>query len=275
MENPYVPNLAVIKDVKDLTFDTKLFMLSFKDKNVEEKFSYKPGQFAVISVLKEGECSVSIAPSLTRNKYPEFAIKKMGKVTTAMHNLETGDVVGIRGPYGNGFPVEEWVNKNIVLIGGGIGQAPLRSVTHYILDNRKKYGDMHIIHGAKSQNDLVFKNELFEMERMEDVNVYLSIDKEEEGWDRFVGFVPDNLLEVKPSPKSAVAVTCGPPVMINLVIKNLLKMGFKDEQIYTTLEMRMKCGIGKCGRCNIGSIYVCKDGPVFSYKQLKGLQGER
>ena len=275
MENPYVPNLAVIKDVKDLTFDTKLFMLSFKDKNVEEKFSYKPGQFAVISVLKEGECSVSIASSLTRNKYPEFAIKKMGKVTTAMHNLETGDVVGIRGPYGNGFPVEEWVNKNIVLIGGGIGQAPLRSVTHYILDNRKKYGDMHIIHGAKSQNDLVFKNELFEMERMEDVNVYLSIDKEEEGWDRFVGFVPDNLLEVKPSPKNAVAVTCGPPVMINLVIKNLLKMGFKDEQIYTTLEMRMKCGIGKCGRCNIGSIYVCKDGPVFSYKQLKGLQGER
>jgi len=275
MENPYVPNLAVIKDVKDLTFDTKLFMLSFKDKNVEEKFSYKPGQFAVISVLKEGECPISIASSLTRNKYPEFAIKKMGKVTTAMHNLETGDVVGIRGPYGNGFPVEEWVNKNIVLIGGGIGQAPLRSVTHYILDNRKKYGDMHIIHGAKSQNDLVFKNELFEMERMEDVNVYLSIDKEEEGWDRFVGFVPDNLLEVKPSPKNAVAVTCGPPVMINLVIKNLLKMGFKDEQIYTTLEMRMKCGIGKCGRCNIGSIYVCKDGPVFSYKQLKGLQGER
>ncbi|PJB41788.1 MAG: heterodisulfide reductase subunit F, partial [Deltaproteobacteria bacterium CG_4_9_14_3_um_filter_44_9] len=116
---------------------------------------------------------------------------------------------------------------------------------------------------------LVFKNELFEMERMEDVNVYLSIDKEEEGWDRFVGFVPDNLLEVKPSPKNAVAVTCGPPVMINLVIKNLLKMGFKDEQIYTTLEMRMKCGIGKCGRCNIGNIYVCKDGPVFTYAQIR------
>ena len=163
----------------------------------------------------------------------------------------------------------------MVFIGGGIGQAPLRSVINYMIDNRDKYGKIDIIYGARTTRDLCYKNELFELEKRKDMNTHLSIDKDEDDWVRFVGFVPNNLLRIKPSSKNAIAVTCGPPIMIKFVIENLLKLGFSDDQIFTTLEMRMKCGIGKCGRCNIGNLYVCKDGPVFSYKQLKNIKGER
>jgi NAD(P)H-flavin reductase len=200
---------------------------------------------------------------------------KLGKVTTALHELEPGDVVGVRGPYGNTFDVNGWKGKNLVFIGGGIGQAPLRSLINYVVDKRKNYGKLDVIYGARSSKDLSYKQEFDELEKRKDVNVHLSIDVKENGWKKFVGFVPDNLLHVKPSPKNSVAITCGPPIMIKFVIQNLEKLGFTEDQIFTTLEMRMKCGIGKCGRCNIGNLYVCKDGPVFSYKQLKNIYGER
>jgi NAD(P)H-flavin reductase len=200
---------------------------------------------------------------------------KLGKVTTALHECEPGDVVGVRGPYGNNFDVDGWQGKNLVFIGGGIGQAPLRSLINYVVDNRKKYGKLDVIYGARSSKDLSYKQEFAELEKRKDVDVHLSIDVAEDGWKNFVGFVPNNLLEVKPSPKNSIAITCGPPIMIKFVIQNLEKLGFTDDQIFTTLEMRMKCGIGKCGRCNIGNLYVCKDGPVFSYQQLKNIQGER
>jgi NAD(P)H-flavin reductase len=214
---------------------------------------------------------ISIASSPTEKESLTFSIMKMGKVTSAIHGREPGEMITIRGPYGNSFPVEEWRGKNILTIGGGIGQAPLRSIIQYVLHNRDEYKDVTIIYGARSTADLCYRDELLELEQRTDIGVHLSIDVEEEGWDKFVGFVPQNLVRIKPSPENTVAITCGPPIMIKFVIKNLLDLGFNEDQIYTTLENRMKCGIGKCGRCNVGSLYVCKDGPVFSYQQLKSL----
>lgn len=228
----------------------------------------------MVSHFGFGECFFAISSSPTIKEYIEVSVMKLGKVTKALHKCEEGDVLGVRGPYGNHFDVKGWLGKNLVFIGGGIGQAPLRSLINYVVDNRKKYGKLDMIYGARSTKDLCFKSEFDKLEGKKDVDVHLSIDKKEKGWDKFVGFVPDNLLKVKPSPKNTIAITCGPPVMIKSVIQNLKKLGFDNDQIFTTLEMRMKCGIGKCGRCNIGDLYVCKDGPVFSYEQLKNIEGE-
>jgi len=276
--NPYQPWLATIDEVKEEVGgerSIKTFKLVFQDEDVRKNFVYLPGQCVMVSLFGVGECFFAISSSPTQKGYIEVSVLKLGKVTSALHECEPGDVVGVRGPYGNHFDVHGWRGKNLVFIGGGIGQAPLRSLINYVVDNREDYGKLDVIYGARSTRDLCYKQEFAELEKRKDVNVHLSIDVEEEGWSGFVGFVPENLLHVKPSSKNAIAVTCGPPIMIKFVIQNLLKLGFNEDQIFTTLEMRMKCGIGKCGRCNIGHIYVCKDGPVFSYKQLKNLQGER
>ncbi len=270
--NPYIPIPVVIEDIRDEVTGkraVKTFRFVFLDKEEGDKFDYRPGQCAMVSLLGKGECMFAISSSPTRKGYIECSIMKMGKVTSALHQCEVGEILAVRGPYGNGFPVDEWKGKNLVFIGGGIGQAPIRSLINYVLDNRDEYGELKVIYGARTSADICFKEEFSELEKRDDVDVHLSIDIKEEGWTGFVGFVPDNVLNVKPSPENAIAVTCGPPIMIRFVVQNLLKLGFKDEQIFTTLEMRMKCGIGKCGRCNIGNIYVCKDGPVFSYKQIK------
>ncbi|KYK38724.1 MAG: FAD/NAD(P)-binding protein [Theionarchaea archaeon] len=276
--NPYVPQLASIDQIRDEVAGErpiKTFQLSFQDENPQNTFKFNPGQCVMVSVLGEGECMFAVSSSPTEKGYIEVSVMKLGKVTSVLHQCEPGDILGVRGPYGNGFDVEGWKGKNIVTIGGGIGQPPLRSLIRYILAHRKEYGKLDIIYGARTSHDLSYKQEFFRLEDSDDADVHLSIDAPEEGWTRFVGFVPDNLLEVAPSPKNAIAVTCGPPIMIHYVIQNLLKLGFEEDQIFTTLEMRMKCGIGKCGRCNIGSVYVCKDGPVFSYQQLKNMKGER
>ena len=278
MSNPYQPWLATINDIVDEVGGErgiKTFKLTFNDKKVQEKFTFKPGQCVMVSLFGVGECMFAISSSPTNRDHIEVSVMRHGKVTSALHECQPGDTVGVRGPYGNSFGVDSWIRKNVVFIGGGIGQAPLRSLINYMVDNREKYGDLDVIYGARTSQDLCYKNELFDLEKRDDVNVYLSIDKEEKEWTRFVGFVPDNLMRINPSPTDAIAVTCGPPIMIKFVIRNLLKLGFSEDQIFTTLEMRMKCGIGKCGRCNIGNLYVCKDGPVFSYNQLKNIKGER
>lgn len=277
-DNPYQPWLATIDDIREEVGGVrpiKTFRLKFQDKNIQNNFTYLPGQCTMISLLGQGECFFAISSSPTKKDYIEVSVMKLGKVTTALHECEPGDVVGVRGPYGNNFDVDGWQGKNLVFIGGGIGQAPLRSLINYVVDNRKKYGKLDVIYGARSSKDLSYKQEFAELEKRKDVDVHLSIDVAEDSWKKFVGFVPNNLLEVKPLPKNSIAITCGPPIMIKFVIQNLEKLGFTDDQIFTTLEMRMKCGIGKCGRCNIGNLYVCKDGPVFSYQQLKNIQGER
>lgn len=276
--NPYVPWLVSIDDIRDEVVGEraiKTFRLSFQNETVQNTFDYTPGQCVMVSVLGEGECMFAISSSPTEKGYIEVSVMKLGKVTSILHECEVGDVLGVRGPYGNGFDVDSWKGKNIITVGGGIGQPPLRSLIWYVLANRRDYGKLDIVYGARTSRDLSFKKELLDLEKRDDVDVHLSIDVEEEGWTRFVGFVPDNLLHVAPSPDNAIAITCGPPIMIHFVIQNLLKLGFAEDQIFTTLEMRMKCGIGKCGRCNIGNVYVCKDGPVFSYAQIKNMKGER
>jgi len=276
-ENPYKPSLAKIADITlEASGDRAIrtFRLEFQDEDIRKNFTFKPGQFVMISVLGVGESTFAISSSPTQKGYFEVSAMRYGKHTKALHQKEVGDIVGARGPYGNNFPVDEWKGKNILFIGGGIGQAPLRSVINYCIDNRKDYGNLEIIYGARTSKDLCFKREFEEMAKMDNLNTHLSIDVEEEGWNHFVGFVPTNLMRLKPSPENTIAITCGPPIMIKFVIENLVKLGFKDEQIYTTLEMRMKCGVGMCGRCNIGNLYVCKDGPVFSWDQIKDLEGD-
>ena len=276
-ENPYQPGLAKITDI---TLEAsgeraiRTFKLEFLDEEVRKNFTFKPGQFVMISVLGVGESTFAISSSPTQKGYIQVSAMRYGKHTKALHQKEVGDVVGVRGPYGNNFPVEDWKGKNILFIGGGIGQAPLRSVINYCIDNRKDYAGLEIIYGARTSKDLCYKQEFAEMAKMDNLKTHRSIDVEEEGWEEFVGFVPSNLMRLKPSPKDTIAITCGPPIMIKYVIENLVKLGFKDEQIYTTLEMRMKCGVGMCGRCNIGNLYVCKDGPVFSWDQIKDLEGD-
>ena len=271
MNNPYLPCSAKIIDVRDETpgeRPIKTFKVVLEDGST---FSHRPGQCAIIGILGIGESMISIASSPTRKDFLEFSVMRLGTVTSALHECEPGDTITIRGPYGNGFPLDDWQGKNIVTIGGGIGQAPLRPIIHSILDNPNDFGNLDIIYGARSSHDLCFKDELFALEKNSAASVHLSIDADEPGWTRFVGFVPSNLLAVKPSPENTIAITCGPVVMIKYVIKNLLELGFTDTHIFTTMENRMKCGIGKCGRCNVGHLYVCKDGPVFSYATLKDL----
>ena len=270
--NPYLPRLAKIISIKEEVGGVrpiKTFRTQFID---GDGFSHRCGQCAMLSIFGKGESMISISSSPLVSDYLQFSILKTGRVTTAIHNLSEGDVIGVRGPYGNTFPVEEWKGKNLVIIGGGIGIAPVWSVLHTALGNRGDYGDLALFYGARSSSDLVFREELEEFKGR--MNVHLSVDQEEEGWDGYVGFVPANVLEKKPSPENTVAVTCGPPIMIKFVIANLKQLGFEDEQIYTTVENKMKCGVGKCGRCNIGKHYVCIHGPVYSWAELKKLPQE-
>jgi NAD(P)H-flavin reductase len=276
MQNPYIPNSAKIEKITEETSDIKTFKIVFQDEKLRQEFSYRPGQFVEFSVYGIGEAPFCLASSPTRKEYIECSIKKLGKVTQAIHELEEGNVVGIRGPYGNGFPVVEMQGKNLIFVGGGIGIAPLRSLIWYCLDNRKDFRDIIIIYGARSVADLVYKEELRKWEQKHRVKTILTVDPggETKDWKRKIGFVPKILEEVNPSPENSFVITCGPPIMIKFTLLSLIEMKFTPEQIITTLERQMRCGIGKCGHCMIGHLYVCKDGPVFSCAELEKLPAE-
>jgi len=274
MSNPYIPYSAVIKDLRQETEGEraiKTFTVDFADKKVWNEFAQKPGQCAMVGIPGVGESMISICSSPNQIGYLQFSIMKMGKVTTALHELGVGSTITVRGPYGTPFPVDDWKGKKILTIGGGIGLAPLRPIINYVLHNNKDYKGLDIIYGARSPQDLVFMEELEKMKKDGSAGINLTVDAEADGWNNNVGFVPQYLLDLKPSPKNTIAVTCGPPIMIKFVLQNLVELGFGDKQIFTTLENRMKCGIGKCGKCNVGGVYVCKDGPVFSYDKFKVL----
>ena len=276
-QNQYKPSLAriIAIEVESAVRDTRTFTLEFLDDAAREQFQYLPGQFAELSIAGAGEAPISITSSPTQ-PHPEFCIKRMGVVTRAIHNLSVGDTIGVRGPYGNTFPLETMEGKNIIFVAGGIGLAPLRSLIIYMLDaqHRSRYKDITIIYGARSPGDLLFKRDLKQWAERQDVVYHETVDKADETYRGKEGFVPQLLEEVAPKPANAIALTCGPPIMIKYVLQGLTKLGFTPDQIITTLEMRMKCGIGKCGRCNIGPYYVCIDGPVFSYRQILGMPQE-
>ena len=229
----------------------------------------------MVCVPGVGEAMFSITSSPTNRDYQEFSIKRCGVLTDQLHSMNVGDEILVRGPYGNSFPVNtELKGKNLLFIAGGIGLAPLRSVINYCLDNRENYGTIDILYGSRSADDLVRREEIEKVwTAAPGVNVYLTIDRPQEGWDGHVGFVPTYLKEIG-FDTNKVALLCGPPVMIKFCLQGLRELGFSNEQVYTTLELRMKCGVGKCGRCNIGTKYVCKDGPVFRFDQVDAMPNE-
>jgi NAD(P)H-flavin reductase len=270
--NVYIPRLAKIVQVKEEVSGARAIK-TFRTELVNgARFDYRCGQCAMLSVFGRGEAMISISSSPLVKDTMQFSILRTGRVTSALHDMEAGDLIGIRGPYGNGFPIDDWKGKNLVFIGGGIGLAPLWSVVQTALLRRKDFGDLSLIYGARTSADIVFKDELQELKSQ--MPVHLSIDVAEPDWQEFVGFVPANVLDKKPSSSNTIAITCGPPIMIKFAIKGLKDLKFEDTQIYTTVENKMKCGIGKCGRCNIGFHYVCKDGPVYSWAELKTLPQE-
>lgn len=268
-----VPMVGIITDIRKETPDVKTFRVEAPEGG--KLFEHKPGQCAMLCVPGVGEAMFSITSSPTNKLYQEFSIKKCGVLTDYLHDLQVGDEIMVRGPYGNNFPVDtELKGKNLLFVAGGIGLAPLRSVINYVLDNRDDYGTVDILYGSRSADDLVQLKEIQEVwMKAKDTNVYLTIDRPQDGWDGHVGFVPSYLKELNMKTDKTVLV-CGPPIMIKFVLAALEEMGFSKTQAYTTLELRMKCGVGKCGRCNIGSKYVCKDGPVFRCDEVDELPDE-
>ena len=272
--NPYLPELATVVEVIEETPNIKSFRLVLNDDAKMKSFSFQPGQVGQLSLFGAGESTFVINSPPTRMDYLQFSVMRVGEVTTRLHQLRPGDQVGVRAPLGKPFPVGDMKGKNILFIGGGIGMAPLRTLFTYMLDNRDDFKNITLLYGARTPNDLTYQAELPDWLGREDVNTVLCIDNEYPGWEHKVGLIPNILLEMNPSPENTVAITCGPPIMIKFTLQALKKLGFEDEQIITTLEKRMKCGVGICGRCNIGTKCVCQDGPVFTYAQLKELPSE-
>jgi len=273
MHDPLFPMLGVVTDIRTDTPDVKTFRVLGVDG--KKPFVHIPGQCAMLSVPGVGEALFSITSSPTNEEYMEFSIKKCGCVTTWLHAMEVGQQITIRGPYGNGFPVDtDFAGKDLVFIAGGIGLAPLRSVINYVRHYRSRYGTVDIVYGARSKEDLVDYQEILdEWMQEEGINVHLTIDNPQDDWDGHVGFVPNYVKELG-FDTSKTVVMCGPPIMIKFTLAGLQALGFDKSQVYTTFELKMKCALGKCGRCNIGDKYVCKDGPVFRLDQMDELPDE-
>lgn len=272
-KDPLIPMVGVVTDIRIDTPDVKTFRVVGLDG--KKPFEHIPGQCAMLSIPGVGEALFSITSSPTNEEFLEFSIKKCGCVTTWLHQMEPGQQVTIRGPYGNGFPVEtDLKGKDLLIIAGGIGLAPVRSVINYVRHYRANYGTVDIVYGSRSKEDLVDYAEIIDEWCKEDgINVHLTIDREQEGWDGHVGFVPNYVKELN-FDTSKTVVMCGPPIMIKFTLAGLEELGFRRDQVFTTFELKMKCALGKCGRCNIGDKYVCKDGPVFRLDQMSELPDE-
>lgn len=268
-----IPVVGVVTDIRQDTPDVKTFRVVGKDG--KKLFEHIPGQCAMLSVPGVSEAMISITSSPTNKEYMEFSVKKCGCLSTWLHEMDVGQQITVRGPYGNGFPVDtDLKGKDLLFIAGGIGLAPLRSVINYVRDKRSDYGSVQIVYGSRSKVDLVDYQEIIdEWMKTEGVEVNLTIDNPQDDWDGHVGFIPNYVKELNPDIRKTILM-CGPPIMIKFTLNGLKELGFKDTQVYTTMELRMKCGIGKCGRCNIGDKYVCKDGPVFRFDQLGELPSE-
>lgn len=268
-----IPYVGIVTDIRQDTPDVKTFRVVSPEGG--KLFEHRPGQCAMLSVPGVSEAMISITSSPTNKEFMEFSVKKCGCLTQWLHAMEVGQMITVRGPYGRPFPVDdELAGKDLLFVAGGIGLAPLRSVINYVRDKRDQYGTVDIVYGSRSKDDLVDYREIVEeWEKAKDFHVHLTIDREQEGWDGHVGFVPNYVKELNPDLKKTVLM-CGPPIMIKFTLAGLMELGFKREQVYTTMELRMKCGIGKCGRCNIGTKYVCKDGPVFRFDQVDQLPNE-
>ncbi|MCL5098576.1 MAG: FAD/NAD(P)-binding protein [Candidatus Omnitrophica bacterium] len=274
--NVFLPKIAILDRVDSEIDDVKTFYWHFKDPADQEAFRvFRPGQFAQVSIFGVGEFPASLPPSPTENEY-FFTIRQVGSVTAALHQLKPGAVFGVRGPYGNGFPMEEYYGRNLVFVAGGIGLIPLRSCIVYALHFRKKYKKIQIFYGSRVPKDLLYLETLRKWQKTEGFECHLTVDRSTEGWNGPVGVVGSLFKKpgVSVPVENTVAFVCGPPIMFRFVIRDLKTMGFEDVNIVSTLERYMKCGVGKCGHCCIGVAYVCVDGPVFTYAQIQKLGEE-
>lgn len=265
-QNSMLPELGKLAAVKDMGAEIKLFSVELLNGGRRD---YQPGQFAFLSAFGVGEAPFGIASTTDNGQMLDFAIQRLGSVTTRLHELGEGDIIGVRGPLGNHFPMHEFHGKNLIVLGGGIGGAPLRPVIHTVLNHRQDYGQLTILWAARHPSLLVFTDEYDDWRAAPDTKLHLTVDQPDSKWDHNIGLITDLLERVAPSPENAITITCGPPIMIHYVNKMLVeKLGFHPEQNYVTLEARMHCGLGKCGRCNLGEKLVCVDGPVFTMQEV-------
>lgn len=271
MKEIYLPDIAVIDNKIEETGDVTTFVIRFKDRTFQDAFDYRPGQFLEVSVFGIGEIPISVTSTPSRPGFIELSIKNVGLVSSAIHSLPIGAEIGIRGPFGNGFPVEKAFGKNLLFVGGGIGLAPLRSLINFTLDHHERFGNTTILYGARTQYDLVFRRELDDWCKRSDLQALITVDRGDEAWDGNVGVVTTLLPKANILTENTMAFVCGPPVMIPFVIRDLLEMGLSDDTIISTLERHMKCGVGKCGHCCVGEKYMCQDGPVFSYREMQAM----
>lgn len=271
MDNIYQPDLMEVIETRQHTSDVKSVKLRFRDPHRAKEFSFRAGQFGMFSAFGYGESTFNICSSPSHKDHIEFCFRRVGHVTEAMWKLEEGDTMGFRGPYGNAYPIEQWRGKNLIFLGGGIAMPPIRCAIWHALENRKDFGDVHIVYGARTERDLVFTDELDEWATHERTTVIQCVDPggETPEWKGKVGFVPSVFENAKiPADENSVVLVIGPPIMIKITMNLLAQMGVPAKNVYTSLENHMKCGMGKCGRCSAGSVYVCKEGPVFSIEQL-------
>ncbi len=266
----FVPEIGRVEKIEPLTALEKVFTIELPQ---GKSLNHRPGQFLEISALGVGEAPISISSSPSRsNGFVELCVRKVGDVTSALHRLRPGDKVGIRGPFGRGFPIENFRGKDILFAPGGLGLAPLRSVINQVLDERAHFGRVIILYGARTPTELLFKDELRQWEARRDVELHLTVDRGDEHWKGHIGVITTLFKDITVYPRNTVAVTIGPPVMYRFVLMELLGTGISEGNIWLSLERRMKCGIGKCGHCQINNVYTCQSGPSFSYKEIKGLE---
>ncbi|MGC1401870.1 MAG: FAD/NAD(P)-binding protein [Thermodesulfobacteriota bacterium] len=279
MGNPYLPYPVRIDQITTETEDRniKTFKLVFLDPEDEKKFAYHPGQFGELSIAGKGEIPIGIASSPTEKGFLLFTVNKTGLVTTFLHNMKEGEIMGVRGPLGNWYPLDQMEGKNIVIVAGGFAFTTLRSTIVYLLDpdNRKRFKDITVIYGSRTPGMLLYKEELAAWEARDDIKMHITVDgTDDPDWKYNVGFVPAITEKKAPNAENAYALVCGPPIMIKFTQPVLEKLGFPPERIIMSLENRMKCGVGMCGRCSVGPEFVCKDGPVFTLAKLNTLPRE-
>jgi len=265
----YLPQLAELIKVKPIAEREKLFEFKLQD---AKELGHKPGQFVEISLFGIGEMPVSVSSSPTRKGSFELAVRNVGNVSNALHNLREGATIGIRGPFGKGFPLESLKGKDILVVAGGIGLFPLRSLINYILDKRDEFGRFIILSGCRTPRERVFVNELGQWQKRQDAELLETVDRCDEEWTGNVGMITTLFSKVTVAPQNTFAIVVGPPVMYKFVVAECKKKGLRDEQILLSLERRMKCGVGKCGHCQINGVYVCQEGPVFTYAEILKLR---